>query len=358
MSNNLGATQVTANQNQKEATLNDQIGRVDAALTELTALSVTSSNALTVTATQFTSNFTLQFDDDASTPTALVTITVPGTKRGGLLIFNNMTQPLEIGISGQGGTKPVVDVGEKRLLRSDGVNVQEMRSASPDFRGALVNINATQSISNATATAVGWDAEAYDHAAGRNQFWLGANATVTAATDDNVTLTAHAMETGDGPFQFTTSDTLPAGLSVVTDYWAVKTGANTFKVATSLANAKAATVVDVTDTGTGTHTLDRETRLVVPDGVSRVRLAAAVEFAGNATGERLVEVLKNGAAVLGGGAQSQQGNANNNFMALASSVLEVTAGDQFELQVTQNSTGALNLLSANSRTWFAVEELR
>lgn len=55
--------------------------------------------------------------------------------------------------------------------------------------------------------------------------------------------------------RFTTTTTLPAGLSLATDYWLVRQSATTANVATSLANARAGTFVDITDAGTGTHTL-------------------------------------------------------------------------------------------------------
>jgi len=55
--------------------------------------------------------------------------------------------------------------------------------------------------------------------------------------------------------RFTTTGTLPTGLSLNTDYWLVRQGATTSKVATTYANAIAGTVVAYTDGGTGTHTL-------------------------------------------------------------------------------------------------------
>jgi hypothetical protein len=55
--------------------------------------------------------------------------------------------------------------------------------------------------------------------------------------------------------RFTTTTTLPTGLSLATDYWLVRVSSTTANVATSLANAKAGTVVAFTDAGTGTHTL-------------------------------------------------------------------------------------------------------
>lgn len=55
--------------------------------------------------------------------------------------------------------------------------------------------------------------------------------------------------------RFTTTTTLPTGLSLATDYWLVRVSATTARVATSFANAIAGTVIAFTDAGTGTHTL-------------------------------------------------------------------------------------------------------
>ena len=60
--------------------------------------------------------------------------------------------------------------------------------------------------------------------------------------------------------RFSTTTTLPTGLSTLTDYWLVRASATTAHVATSLANAIAGTFVAYTDAGTGTHTLRIETR--------------------------------------------------------------------------------------------------
>lgn len=48
---------------------------------------------------------------------------------------------------------------------------------------------------------------------------------------------------------------LPTGLSVDTDYYLVRVSSTTARVATSLANAIAGTVISYTDAGSGTHTL-------------------------------------------------------------------------------------------------------
>jgi hypothetical protein len=55
--------------------------------------------------------------------------------------------------------------------------------------------------------------------------------------------------------RFTTTTTLPTGLSLSTDYWLVRASASTAHVSKSYANALASTFVAYTDAGTGTHTM-------------------------------------------------------------------------------------------------------
>ncbi len=78
----------------------------------------------------------------------------------------------------------------------------------------------------------------------------------SSGTDAINTATAHGMLTGDGPFQLTTTTTLPAGLELLTDYYVESTGANTFELylTRDLAIASGGGVA-TTDTGTGTHTI-------------------------------------------------------------------------------------------------------
>lgn len=55
--------------------------------------------------------------------------------------------------------------------------------------------------------------------------------------------------------RLTTTTTLPAGLATATDYYVIRVGDSTFKLATSYANAIAGTAINITDAGTGTHTI-------------------------------------------------------------------------------------------------------
>jgi hypothetical protein len=84
--------------------------------------------------------------------------------------------------------------------------------------------------------------------------------------------------------RFTTTTTLPTGLSLNTDYWLVRVSATTARVATSLANAIAGTVVAFTDAGTGTHTLTvRHARYGDGAGVQCILVPSTVMGAGTPT---------------------------------------------------------------------------
>lgn len=56
--------------------------------------------------------------------------------------------------------------------------------------------------------------------------------------------------------QVSTTTTLPAGLAAATDYYVIKVTDTTIKLATSYANAVAGTQINITDAGTGTHTIN------------------------------------------------------------------------------------------------------
>jgi len=80
------------------------------------------------------------------------------------------------------------------------------------------------------------------------------NFTVDAGTDvlthTNINLMPYTR------VQVSTTTTLPAGLSAATDYYVIKVSDLTCKLATSYANAVAGTQVNITDAGTGTHTIN------------------------------------------------------------------------------------------------------
>jgi hypothetical protein len=80
--------------------------------------------------------------------------------------------------------------------------------------------------------------------------------TVTASATANTIIftTDQPYAVGDG-LRFTTTGTLPAPLATATTYYVIKDAdAKNYRLATSVANAYAGTAIDITSTGSGTHT--------------------------------------------------------------------------------------------------------
>ena len=96
--------------------------------------------------------------------------------------------------------------------------------------------------------------------AGVEHLFTAPTTLLTAVTNasDLFTKNGHALYTGDGPMQWTTAGVLPDGLSLLVDYFVIRIDANTFKVALSLEDALAGTVVAIADDGTGMPTLTAE----------------------------------------------------------------------------------------------------
>ena len=103
-------------------------------------------------------------------------------------------------------------------------------------------------------------------------------AAFTAAVTDIITSTAHGLVNED-LVQFTTTTTLPAGLSLATDYYVRDVTANTFKVSLT----KGGVAVDITDTGTGTHTFHLKGKAIFTDGFEHLELGVNTANSANLT---------------------------------------------------------------------------
>lgn len=103
-------------------------------------------------------------------------------------------------------------------------------------------------------------------------------ATFTGATTDIITSNGHGFSGGE-LLQFTTSGTLPAGLSTATDYYVRDVTTNTFKVSATPDGA----VVDITDTGTGTHTFHLKGRAIMTKGYRHLFLNVNTSGSANLT---------------------------------------------------------------------------
>ena len=95
-------------------------------------------------------------------------------------------------------------------------------------------------------------------------------AAFTAATTDIITSNSHGFSGGE-ILRLTTSTTLPAGLSASTDYYVRDVTTNTFK----LSATPDGTPVDITDTGTGTHTFHLQGKVIYTMGYRHLDLHIA-----------------------------------------------------------------------------------
>jgi hypothetical protein len=76
---------------------------------------------------------------------------------------------------------------------------------------------------------------------------------VNTSTEE-ITITAHGFAQ-DQIVRFTTTGSLPGGLSTNTNYYVIWIDANTIKLGTSYANSHAGSAINISSTGSGTHTI-------------------------------------------------------------------------------------------------------
>jgi len=113
MSNNLNLPQVTANQNQKEVTINDQAAALDAALTENLAVDMSAGN-VTLSSTQFRSAIAFV----CSGQTASRDLTIAAVERGLFVVINaSATYPVVVK---KGSTSVTVPASGTAIFATDG----------------------------------------------------------------------------------------------------------------------------------------------------------------------------------------------------------------------------------------------
>lgn len=121
---------------------------------------------------------------------------------------------------------------------------------------------------------------------------ISTSGTKTLAQFENVTFSSSSgllmTTTNDWdtytPCRFTTTGALPTGISANTTYWTVRVSATTSRLATSLSNAIAGTVIAFTDAGSGTNTFYfRNPRYGDGAGVKAALVVSTAGTAGAAT---------------------------------------------------------------------------
>ena len=112
--------------------------------------------------------------------------------------------------------------------------------------------------------------------------------TAVSTTDDSITLSGHGYSTGDVIKYRAQSGTAIAGLTDEVEYFVIRVDANTFKLATTSANATAGTQVDLTGTGNNAQTF-----------TGNANDAITISSHGYVTGDKVL-YSASGGTVLGG----------------------------------------------------------
>lgn len=157
--------------------------------------------------------------------------------------------------TGAGGTAARLFVNPERLATSK-YGTRLPSAGQKIFLNAMTGV-CFPYLGNSVPTGfLSCDGTAYDNdtypelaavALGRWGYGTASTFTATAGTD-TINATSHGLSDGNIVF-FTSTTTLPAGLSANTVYYVINSATNTFKVSTSSGGS----AVDITDAGTGTH---------------------------------------------------------------------------------------------------------
>lgn len=97
-------------------------------------------------------------------------------------------------------------------------------------------------------------------------------------------------------------------------------------------------------------------RLTVPSGVTRIRVSGGADFSSDASGtDTSLFIHKNGASLPGRPQCRYFSSSGVTYQGVMSAILEVVAGDYFEMSVATQTTS--RDLVAGDGTWFCIEEV-
>lgn len=138
----------------------------------------------------------------------------------------------------------------ERVLSTDSVRYLKAGMAIDIYD----HVTGTARYTNLTIASVDKATETIVLPANANNQTFGTGAVNT--TTDVITLSSTTAFPTGTPVTFTSTSGVPAGLSVGVVYYVINVSGTTIKVATSSANATAGAAVDITSTGSGTHTIN------------------------------------------------------------------------------------------------------
>ncbi len=166
------------------------------------------------------------------------------------------------------------------------------------------------------------------------------------STTDEISKTAHGLVTGER-IQFSGAGTLPTGLSKNTDYYVIASSADSFRVATSYANALANTAIDFSGAATGTISLLSFTTTVGFDAATDTVNSTGSNLT---TGQRIQFSNRDGtlATGLSAGVDYYAIRVNANQFKVATSLANALADTAIDFTGTGSGTTYVTGLSGTS----------
>jgi len=233
--------------------------------------------------------------------------------------------------------------------RATAQDIADLGGGSTTFRGALAYLTPALSGQDLrTQRILGFPAESYD-TDGFHTF--ASTVTITIATPGVVTWAGHNFQAGE-PIVLTTTGALPTGLTAGTTYYVVNPAANTFQLAATPGGSAIAT----SGTQSGTHTATNYSRLVVPSGVSKVRLSAGCTLSSINVDQWIFWIIRknNSEDYPGAGRIAIEAGQTTMFFETNTAVVSVSSGDFFNVHIGIENVDASVNIEANV-TWFAIE---
>ena len=178
--------------------------------------------------------------------------------------------------------------------------------------------------------------------------------TFTGAADDLLTAANHGLTTGQTIVFSTTAADLPDPLVVGTTYYVIGVSVDTYKVATSLADAIAGTAVNIADAGSGTHTATFQTYVPVRVNVGSADGSKTNLFDDYGTGTRYFNVTNAVNANIQGSGTVELDGINNTTLRVTNTGTVVvgpsaTIPCEFDAVALIDGTGTVSLVNLTTQ---------
>lgn len=171
-----------------------------------------------------------------------------------------------------------------------------------------------------------------------------------------------AFQSSGGSLSLNTGATSTWAVFTLDNASIAKTAARVWRSTTqTLTTAVAAAVSFDTDEfndGSAFHSTASNTSRLTAPATGRYRITAEIDFSPSATGIRQLQLVKNGATVLGSAtANGLSDGVTSTKVEVHSGMIALTSGDYVEVQALQTSGGNLTVASGQAVTWASIERI-